>query len=329
MRHVKWRHWLLLALGGLVMLITLFLGGGKELLAGMIPTAFAANGAHGDATLTNSDCTEEHHGPSFGAAVVIDYNMVECGNLTTFGGTVAINGEVQGNVVAFNSEIVIAGTVDGNIELYGGSVTLQNGSHVHGEIHLYGGHFTQAQGLKPESSVIDRTKNLDWLISANDSFRFSFWSLVLWVAIGVLLTSFFPEHVMLVRTTVVNKTQRSLVIGLLSISLAPPVLIVLVALVLSIPLAIIVGLILVVAWGLGTVAVGWHIGDYVVGKLVPQHNTRLVQIVVGMTVLVLAGSLPYIGWLISIGTGVLGLGAVFLSRFGTRLYSQPKQPLTY
>ena len=329
MRHVKWRHWLLLTLGGLVILIAHFLGGGKELLAGMIPTAFAANGAHGDATLTDSDCTEEHHGPSFGAEVVIDYNRVECGNLTTFGGTVAINGEVRGNLVAFNSEIVIAGTVDGNIELYGGSVALQSGSHVHGEIHLYGGHFTQGQSSKLESSVIDRTKNLDWLISANGSFRFSFWSLVLWVAIGVLLTSFFPEHVMLVRTTVVNKTKRSLVIGLLSISLAPPVLIVLVALVLSIPLAIIVGLILIVAWILGTVAVGWLVGDYVVGKLAPQHNTRLVQIVVGMTVLVLAGSLPYIGWLISIGTGVLGLGAVFLSRFGTRLYSQPKQPLTY
>jgi len=43
---------------------------------------------------------------------------------------------------------------------------------------------------------------------------------------------------------------------------------------------------------------------------------------------VLAGSLPYIGNWISIGAGLLGLGAVFLSRFGTRLYSQPKQPLT-
>jgi hypothetical protein len=41
----------------------------------------------------------------------------------------------------------------------------------------------------------------------------------------------------------------------------------------------------------------------------------------------LAGSLPYIGCFISIGAGLLGLGAVFLSRFGTRLYSQPKQPL--
>ena len=50
-------------------------------------------------------------------------------------------------------------------------------------------------------------------------------------------------------------------------------------------------------------------------------------VVVGLAVLALAGSLPFIGWFVSIGAGLLGLGAVFLSRFGTRLFSQPRQPL--
>ena len=325
MRHVRCRQWAMLALSGLLMLIAFFLGGGRELIVGMIPTVSAANG---NVARPDSDCTLEHHGPSFGGAVVVDTNEVECGNLITFGGTVAINGVVKGNLTAFNSDIVIAGNVYGNIDLYGGNVILQSGSYVHGDIQLYGGHFTHGPGTRLDGSVIDRTGSIDWLINTEGGFRFSFWSLVLWVAIGILLTSFFPEHVMFVRTTVVHKARRSLVIGLLSILLAPPLLIVLVALVLSIPLAIIIGLVLLVAWGLGTVAVGWLVGEYVLRKIAPQHNTRLLQIVVGLTVLVLAGSLPYIGWLISIGAGLLGLGAVFLSRFGTRLYSQPKQPLT-
>jgi len=315
----------MLSLSGLLILIAFFLGGGKELIVGMIPPAFAAGS---NVAQPHSDCTEDHHSPSFGGAVVVDTNVVECGNLTTFGGTVAINGLVRGNLTAFNSNIVIGGTVDGNIDLYGGNVVLQSSSHVHGDIHLYGGHFTRGLGAQIDGSVIDRTRSIDWLVSTNGGFRFSFWSLLIWLAIGILLTSFFPEHVMFVRTTVVNKTRRSLVIGLLSILLAPPLLIVLVALVLPIPLAIIIGLVLLVAWGLGTVAVGWLVGEYVLRKIAPQRNTRLLQIVVGLTVLVLAGSLPYIGLFISIGAGLLGLGAVFLSRFGTRLYSQPKQPLT-
>ncbi|HEY6410883.1 MAG TPA: polymer-forming cytoskeletal protein [Ktedonobacteraceae bacterium] len=325
MRHVRCRQWFVLALSGLLILIAFFLGGGKELIVGMIPPAFAATS---NVAQPHSDCTEDHHGPSFGGAVVVDTNVVECGNLTTFGGTVAINGLIRGNLTAFNSDIVIGGTVDGNIDLYGGNVILQSSSHIHGDIHLYGGHFTRGPGAQIDGSVNDSTRSIGWLISTNGGFRFSFWSLLIWLAIGILLTSFFPEHVMFVRTTVVNKTRRSLVIGLLSILLAPPLLIVLVALVLPIPLASIIGLVLLVAWGLGTVAIGWLVGEYVLRKIAPQRNTRLLQIVVGLTVLVLAGSLPYIGLFISIGAGLLGLGAVFLSRFGTRLYNQPKQPLT-
>jgi len=144
----------------------------------------------------------------------------------------------------------------------------------------------------------------------------------------VALSSLLPENVLFVRTTVTTKTRRSIIIGLLSIVLAPAVLVVLVALILPIPLALILGLGFMAAWILGTVAISWTIGDYILRAVAPKYNTRLIDVVVGLTVLVLVGSIPYIGWLISIGVGLLGLGAVFLSRFGTRLYSQPKQPLT-
>ncbi len=117
-------------------------------------------------------------------------------------------------------------------------------------------------------------------------------------------------------------------IGLLSIVLAPPLLIVLIALILPIPVAIIVVLGLIAGWALGTVAIGWLVGEHILRKFAPQKNTRPMQIVVGMAAIVLIGSIPFIGWIISIGVGLLGVGAVFLSRFGTRLYVQPRQPLT-
>jgi len=301
--------------------------GSAELLAGVMGVVPIVRAASGNIPSDSGDCTKRHHNPSFGGAVVVDTREVECGNLTTFGGTVAVSGEVRGDVVAFNSDIVIAGTVDGNIDVYGGSVTLQSDSHVHGDIHLYGGRWVQGPNTHLDGNVIDHTKRVDWLFAGNSGFRFAFWFLLVWVALGVLLTSLLPEHVMIVRTTVVNKTRRSAVIGLLSALLAPPIMLVLIALVLSIPVAIIVGLGLLAAWALGTVAIGWIVGEHILRRVAPQQNTRLKQIVVGLTVLVLAGSLPYIGWLISLGAGLLGLGAVFLSRFGTQLYTPPKDPL--
>lgn len=325
MYKVERRQLFMLTLPGLWLIAAFFVGSGASVLAWNGSTAFAA--ANSVVAKSDRSCTGTLHTPSFGSAVVIDGSEVICSNITAFGGPVVIRGKVHGNIVSFGGDVVIDGTVDGDVNLYGGNITLQNGAHVNGDIHICGGHWVQGQSLLLHGNILDCPKSPDQILSRDGSLGFVFWSILTWIAVGTLLTSLLPEHVMLVRTTVKSKMRRSLVLGLLSLLLAPIVLLILVALIISIPLAIIVAIGLVAAWALGTIAVGWLLGDYILKKLVPQHNTRLMQVVVGLTVLVLAESLPYIGLLISIGAGMVGLGAVFLSRFGTRLYSQPKQPL--
>ncbi|HEY7415893.1 MAG TPA: polymer-forming cytoskeletal protein, partial [Ktedonobacteraceae bacterium] len=224
--------------------------------------------------------------------------------------------------------VFINGKVQGNVTLYGGSLTLQNGAHINGDIHVCGGQWIEGVDSQLHGSVFDCTKSVSLLVLGNGDPAFRFWSMVSWVALALLLTTLLPEHVMLVRTTATSKARRSFSLGLLTVLLAPVVLAVLFALIIPIPLAIIVLIGLIAAWALGTVAVSWLVGDYLVRTIAPRHNTRVWQVVVGSALLALAGSLPYIGWFISLGAGLLGLGAVFLSRFGTRLYSPPKQPLS-
>ena len=329
MRNLRSRYWWIFVFAGLICLMAFIVGRGSGFLMELTPPDVMAAGTGADHTITRNDgdCTSGRRGPSFGGTVVVAANEVVCGDVTTFGGTIALDGVVRGNVVAFNSNVVVSGTVDGHIDLYGGSITMQGGSSINGNIDIYGGKWTRGDNVQLQGDLNDHTNRVDWLFTDSGGFRFLFWAWLIWIALGVMLTSLLPEHVMLVRTTAVSKMRRSAIIGVLSILLAPLVLIVLIALVLSIPLAIIVGLGLIAAWGLGTVSVGWQIGEYIVRKVAPHRNTRLAQIVVGLTVLVLAESLPYIGLLIVIGVGLLGLGAVLLSRFGTRLYGQPKQPL--
>jgi hypothetical protein len=257
----------------------------------------------------------------------VDTSEVICSDLTSFGGTVVIRGTVVGNVVSFGGNVVIAGAVNGNISVYGGNITLQSGARVNGDIHLCGGQSDLDSTAQLHGSVLGCTTSIAALVFSDGGPNFRLVSILTWVALGILLTSLLPEHVMLVRTTVQNKTRRSLIVGLLSTLLAPAVIAVLVALIIAIPLALLIAVGVIAAWALGTVAVGWLVGDYIVRRIVPQHNTRPMQVVVGLTALVLVESLPYIGWLISIAAGLVGLGAVFLSRFGTRLYGPPKKPL--
>ncbi len=270
-------------------------------------------------------CTRR--GPFIGGNLVVASDQVLCSDLISFGGTVAINGTVNGNVMVIGGNVIIEGTVNGDVNLYGGVVTLQSGSHVHGDIHLYNARWAREQDAQLDGTLIDRSQHLIWPFTSSLSFSFPSLSLLIWVGLGLLLTWLLPEHVMLVRTTIQTCAGRSLLVGLLSSILAPALILLLGTLIITIPLAIIVAVGLIAGWALGMVALGLLIGERLLHTSAPLRYARFIQVAVGLLILILAGSLPLIGWLVGLATGLLGLGAVLLSRFGTRLYGLPRYPL--
>lgn len=333
MHKVLRKQQFMLTLPGLMLLAAFFIANGVGALQGGTPTVSAAQ-ATGKIHIADSaalqpvmDCTEGHRGPSFNSAVVVSDGELVCSDLTSFGGSVTIDGVVKGDLVVFGGNVVINGAVNGNVTIYGGNLTLQDSAQVNGDIHVCGGVWTESSDSLFHRNVFSCTKSLGTFLESLNGATIRFWSTLVWVILGMLLTSLLPENVMLVQTTVKSKMGRSFVLGLLSILLAPAILAVLVGLIISIPLAILISVSLIAAWALGTVAIGWIVGDYIVRSVVPQHSTRLLQVIVGMVALVLAESLPSVGLWITIGSGLVGLGAVLLSRFGTRLYSPPRHPL--
>ncbi len=329
MQNAGCSRWRTLALIGLVLILGLGL-----LIQGVgLLWAWVSPGVQATSSRQRSlpaACSSTQHGPIFGGSLGLNGQEVECGDVIIFGGTLDVRGQVWGDILAFGSNIDIAGNVHGDINLYGGTVTLLDGSQLHGNVNVFGGSEQTEAGAQLDGSLHNRSEHVSfWLPGLGSGFAFPFWSLVTWVVLGLALTSLLPEHMTFVRATVTSKTRRSLFLGLLSVLLAPTVLIILIALILPIPLAILIAVGLIVAWTFGTIAIGWLVGEYIMRAIAPRHNTRLAQVAVGLTALVLLGALPYIGWIISASAGLLGLGAVFLSRFGTRLYSQPRQPLTF
>lgn len=329
MQKARCRHWGTLVLVGCALLLGAgLLIQGAGLLWSWLNPGIQPVGREGQPSA--GACTSTQRVPIFGQSLVVGKGEVVCGDLTLLGSTLDVTGQVRGNILAFGSNINIAGMVSGDVDLYGGQATLQNGAHVHGNINLYGGRARTEPGASLEGGVNNRSQHVSlWLPGLSDGFVFPFWPVLIWVVLGLVLVSLLPEHVMFVRATVASKVRRSLLLGLLSLLLAPAVLIVLIALIIPIPLAVLIVGGLIAAWALGTIAIGWLMGEYIMRAVAPRRNTRLAQVTVGLTVLVLVGSLPYIGWLVSIGAGLVGLGAVFLSRFGTRLYGQPRHPLKF
>src|SRR5436853_4720288 len=91
-------QWVLFALVGILLVPAFFLSG--KVSSWVTPSVQAAG--NGIDSLT-SECSETHLPPSFGSDVIVDTNETLCSDLTSFGGTVAINGTVRGDVIAFNS----------------------------------------------------------------------------------------------------------------------------------------------------------------------------------------------------------------------------------
>lgn len=300
-----------------VLFVSLLVTNSMGLLSQASPAALAADG--------QNPCTSSNARPSIGGTITVGAGNVQCSDLTSIGGTVSIQGLVRGNILAFGSIILLDGGVNGDIKLFGGSIRFHTGSYVNGNVNLYG---SRVEGEKEAHiyGTFDDHSKTNGLFGLG-AFNLPVWFLLLMIPLGLLYTRFFPEHVMFVSATVKNQMRRSLMIGLLSALLAPAVLLILIALILSIPFALIVLLVLVIAWTLGTIAICWMLGEQVFHAFTARPHTRYLQVTVGVIMLAVFISLPFVGWIVFLGTGIVGSGAVLLSRFGTRLYRQPEQPL--
>ncbi len=206
----------------------------------------------------------------------------------------------------------------------------------------------QPEGLSPrgempridvEPPVPPRQGFEDWLLA---SFLRGL-AAIAWAAImavlGVLLVVLLPQQGERVARTSRENAALSFGVGCLTQVLAIPVFAILAVTVCLIPLALVGLLLLIVGWLFGWLALGWLIGQQIAKGLKVQHPTPILEVIIGVLLLTLAWQLPnivpcigwFVSWLIAIVAGSIGLGAVILTRFGSRPYTpgagRPAPPL--
>lgn len=331
MRQVRGLPWFLLVGVGVLLIPTFLILNSEAIFSAVTPepqAAYAASAALPHDELRAGTCMGTSRPPLFGGTVVVDRGETQCSELTVFGGTVLIHGQLRGNLLAFGGTISIDGGVFGDISLFGGSVTLQPGAYVHGTIHLYGGQEVKARGAILDGTLDDHSQHA--LYFGFQGPGFSIWYLIVMIPLSLLFIRFLPEHTTFVRATVEQHTRRSFIVGLLTCLLAPVALFLLLALIVAIPVALVVLIGLLAGWVSGIIAVSWSIGEQIIhalGSRPAARRSRYLAVILGQVALAIFGSLPVIGWLVAVSAGMIGLGAVLLSRFGTRMYGRPRQLL--
>ena len=315
---------------------------------------------HGDMTVPKGETLRGDLAAT--GAVVVD-GVVD-GDCASLGGSVTVNGEVRGDVAAMGGPVHVSGKVRGDMAAVGGDVTLDSNAEVDGDVSLLGGKLNKAEGATVKGTVTNVDLGLaKAFLPLASKLRYApelaeklspfkrvvgfFMFLIFASGMGlmtVLLTVFFPKQVEAAAAMMKADFWKTAGIGALIVMLTFPGLLLMAVSILGIPLIPVAVLVYCAAVVMSMAACGLVLtGRFCEGCQMPAPSTMagaalgyglLVGLMVLGKFLQLAGSVGsllggifVVANLVLLSCGlVVGLGAVWLTRMGTRTKTPAAPP---
>ena len=287
--------------------------------------------------VTDGDSGQSHrrtviHGPG----IVVDSG--ESGLVRVFADAeVAADETIEGDVVAVFGSVRVAGHVKGNVAAVFGSATLEPGAVVDGDVVALGGALDQATGAIVNGESVSLGL-FSWHPGVPTVNVLLFSVLGLWAIgflLGWLLMMLFPQRLQRVALTASHRTAGSFVLGIASAPLVVIAIVLLMITVVGIPFAIVLPLVYLFAVWAGNLATSYVLGCRLLRRPI-QGGMSGAALAAGTLIVtlffvlgaVLAGPqgplrslalfFALLGVLLALGLSVVGIGAVLLSRFGSR-----------
>jgi len=280
-----------------------------------------------------------------GGSFTLKSDEVLSGDLLIIGGVATLEprSRVTGTVALVGGILEAAGIIDGDVAAIGGSANLAETAVVYGDVVTLGSAVSRAEGAivrgKFTAGEVDGPMDLTIPDLVLPGFRgwggtfspFS-WSLkigwyflraFLFAALAAVVVMFWPLRAGRVAQTAVAQPLIAGGLGLITFLVALPVIVLLVLTICLSPLAILGGIVLVVAYAFGWIGIGMELGQRMAAAF-RQDWSLAVSAGVGTLVLTLVvyaiDFIPCVGFLAPVVTYCLGLGAVMLTRFGSQDY---------
>ena len=274
----------------------------------------------------------------FGGNYTLASGQTLQGNLFVFGGTATIEdgARVTGDVILVGGSVIIEGEVDGNISATGGNLHVGSLAIVRGDVSLLGASIQEDDGAQilgeitvEEDAIQNRPLQDSFAGRMISRVLDMLWSVFLWFAfsaLAVLIIIFAPNPASRVAQTIVIQPGMSALVGLLTLIVSIPVLLILAITILLSPVSFLGLLALGLATIFGWVSLGLETGNRLARAF---HKEWAPPVSAGLGTFLLtfvAFSLEYvlswlcIGWVFPTVVGLVGLGAVVLSHFGKRVY---------
>jgi hypothetical protein len=276
----------------------------------------------------------------FGSPYTLRAGDVIDGNVDVYGGDAGIEGTVTHDVRVFAGSAEIDGPVGHDVVVLGGSVHLGPHATVAHDLTVLGGtisrdpgsqvgHRVTQQGRSAAGGVTSRiplpTTRLP-LLPGGDL------GLGVGLGIGVLLLAlllqlFFPAHVAMTRDALEDRPYASLGLGVLTVLAGALMAVLLAITVVLLPASVAIGVAMGVGWLLGLAGAMLLIGQRLAAAL-HLHAEPVPALLLGGALVVVLANVPVLGDLFAVVAGSMALGAVVMTRFGTRPHPRPEPALS-
>ena len=276
----------------------------------------------------------------FGGTYTLNAGQTLAGNLVVFGGlaTIEKGSIITGDVALTGGSLNVSGEIKGSITSVGGSINLSDTAVVDGDIDTVGGTLNRSSQTVIKGNIstsgpgairLPLNWNLDGLRNLPLADIFHPIGSILWgifqslavAALALLVVLFLPTPTRRVSNAIIGQPVMAGALGLLTVVVAPALVVLLAITILLIPLSLIGILLLAVAFLFGWIAVGMELGDRLAGLFKVQWAAP-VSAGIGTLVISFFSSIftliPCVGWVLPAVIAIFGLGGVFLTRLGTR-----------
>jgi hypothetical protein len=281
-----------------------------------------------------------------GNSYTLESGKVLNDDLLIIGGSVNLmtGSTVNGSVILIGGSLNAAGTIDGELAVFGGTVNLASTFVLNGDLITAGAAVNRDPAAQINGQIYTggNTPNLvlpggvqlpNLASNFNPLFRVGsyFVSVFLWALIAMIVAMFIPAHLTRSSQTALTQPIISGGLGCITILIVPMLLVLLAITICLIPVALIGAFILAIAWVFGLVALGLEVGKRISGMFKQDWHPAISAGVGTLALMVVLSGIqtiiPCVGWIPQALVGMIGLGAVMLTQFGSKSYDPtPSQP---
>mgnify|MGYP001101232045 CR=1 FL=1 len=282
----------------------------------------------------------------FGQDFTLQSGQTLDGDLLVFGGDIRIeaDSEVDGSVLAWGGDVEIAGTIGRDVMAFGGDVLLRETARVDGGVMVFSGAVEREEGAQVRGQQVVNPLQGPWWrwgwvtgpvypYFPSDGLPALMFHVfmqgleillrtVVMAGLAGLVALLWPRAAAQVGRSALDHPLLAFGMGLLTLVVGILLIIGLVITLCLLPVGMMAAIALVVAILFGWLAIGIAIGE----RLMPTFTSRTVApfwtaaLGAGLLTLLsdLLGLIPCVGWVGGFLVACAGLGAVVLTRFGTR-----------